>query len=489
MNRIALAACLLTAALGTACQSTLDAPTRMPDTADLRVTASVAGTPIDLIVVICESADIPTPLVFNLPVQNGVAQGTIKLPPGSQRKITVKAYDTDGALIAEGTKTIDVRPGMNPPVSIPMVSKAGQVPVTVTLGAVSVVVQPALPTMTTGGTLQLSTTITTVDGIVLTSDPEWATTNPAIATVDAHGLVTALRPGTVDIVATFEGVAGLAHLTVASQSPAPDQIAFASNRDGPMEIYVMHADGSGAARLTFHNRVAWEPSWSPDGRQIAFVSNYEGPWAIYAMNADGTNEHRLTDLTSDSEEPAWSPDGSKIAFTSDRDFDYEIYVMNADGTGAVRLTNNPTPDNFATWSPDGTRIAFMRREQTIQLTSQIYAMNADGSGVVRISHNLGTSGVPDWSPDGLKISFTSDQSGDYEVYVMNADGSGSIQLTSTPPSSDASWSPDGAKLAFVFSSGGTNGADIYSMNSDGTGIVRLTDNGSADDVTPHWRPR
>src|ERR1041384_922893 len=160
MNRIALAACLLTAALGTACQSTLDAPPRMPDTADLRVTASVAGTPIDLIVVICESADIPTPLVFNLPVQNGVAQGTIKLPPGSQRKITVKAYDTDGALIAEGTKTIDVRPGMNPPVSIPMVSKAGQVPVTVTLGAVSVVVQPALPTMTTGGTLQLSTTIT-----------------------------------------------------------------------------------------------------------------------------------------------------------------------------------------------------------------------------------------------------------------------------------------------------------------------------------------
>src|SRR5439155_1743859 len=144
------AACALAGVvLSSSCELRPTGPSTQ-ELAELRVSALVAGTPIDLLVVRVTALDIPTPLVFNLPVQNGVAQGTIRLPPGIKRTITVDAYDTDGDITAEGIKTIDVKPGQNPPVSIPLVSKAGQVTITVTIGPVSVVVQPTAPTVQVG---------------------------------------------------------------------------------------------------------------------------------------------------------------------------------------------------------------------------------------------------------------------------------------------------------------------------------------------------
>ena len=71
------------------------------------------------------------------------------------------------------------------------------------------------------------------------------------------------------------------------------QIAFASHRDGNLEIYVMNADGSGVTRLTDHPVEDWEPNWSPAEGQLAFTSKRDGNLEIYAMNADGSGVTRL----------------------------------------------------------------------------------------------------------------------------------------------------------------------------------------------------
>src|SRR6266550_2650198 len=408
--------------------------------AELRVSAMVAGTPINLLVVLVTASDIPTPLAFNLSVQNGVAQGTIRLPPGMRRMITVDAYDTDGDITAEGSKTIDVKPGQNPPVSIPLVSKAGQVTITVTIGPVSVVVQPTAPTVQVGATLPLAVTITAANGDVLAGPVDWATTNPAVATVDANGNVMGVMPGTVDIVASFAGVAGVSHVTVGFF-----QIAFSSNG----AIYLMNVPGGVPTQITM-GMSDFSPSWSPDGRKIAFACLQ----AICVVNTDGTGLLTLPNGGGRDFDPAWSPDGSKLAFASDRDgrsflcdCTY-IYVRNADGTGVTRLSG-VTPlefDEHPTWSPDATKIAFT---SDLSGNDQIYVMNAAGGGMpVRLTATSARETTPAWSPDDSRIAFQSDRD---------------------PPA-------------------GNFNVKIFMMNADGTGVVRLTGDFTRNDIGPSWRP-
>src|SRR5262245_25368347 len=85
--------------------------------------------------------------------------------------------------------------------------------------------------------------------------------------------------------------------------------------------------------------------------KIAFASERDGNWEIYVMNTDGTGQTRLTNDVAVDSDPAFSPDGTKIAFSSDRDGDGEIYLINADGTGLTRLTNNTTGDVQPSFSP------------------------------------------------------------------------------------------------------------------------------------------
>jgi serine/threonine protein kinase len=177
--------------------------------------------------------------------------------------------------------------------------------------------------------------------------------------------------------------------------PGVERIAFASERDGNYEIYVMNADGSGQTNLTDNPTTDWLPSWSPDGLRIAFVSNRDGDDEIYAMNADGSGPMNLTNSSAWDDKPSWSPDGLRIAFVSDRDGNAEIYVMNADGSGQTNLTNNPAWDRGPSWSPDGLRIAFVSGRDG---NGEIYMMNADGGGQTRLTDNPAEDHAPSWGP-------------------------------------------------------------------------------------------
>ena len=133
---------------------------------------------------------------------------------------------------------------------------------------------------------------------------------------------------------------------------AQSTIAFVSNRDGPVNIYLMNDDGTGVTRFNDNANDA-EPTWSPTCQQLAFQSNRDGPYNIYVMNADGTGVTRLTNTLAFDSDPAWSPNGqngNQIAFASTRDGNNNVYVMNADGTGVTRLTDNIAVDGEAAWT-------------------------------------------------------------------------------------------------------------------------------------------
>lgn len=255
------------------------------------------------------------------------------------------------------------------------------------------------------------------------------------------------------------------------------KIAFATDRDGNFEIYVMNQDGSGQTNITNNSGYDGNPNWSPDGSKITFQSNRDGNLEIYVMNPGGSNLTKLTASgTSSNTTPAWSPDGSKIAFQSFRDGPSQIYVMNADGSNQTRLTNHVGYDYFPTWSPLGNQIGFSSNRDG---NLEIYVMNIDGTGQTRITNNAFVDHFPAWSPDGSKLAFITDRDGNFELYVMNADGTNPTNLSNNLATEFyPAWSPLGTKILFSTTRDGN--LEIYSMNPDGSSQTRLTSNTAGD---------
>ena len=282
------------------------------------------------------------------------------------------------------------------------------------------------------------------------------------------------------------------------QAGGASLIAFASDRNGDFQIYVMNADGSGQRRLTRNATTDTEPAWSPDGTKIAFTrrcwhsnDKYDTDREIYVMNADGSGQRNLTRARlSEDESPAWSPDGTKIVFESDRGGgalpELGIFVMNADGSGQRRLTRQHTGRRSSdpSWSPDGGWIAFdSDRDGNVE----VYTMAADGSRLRRLTRNPAYDYAPAWSPDGSTIAFTSERNESEEIYLVHPDGSGERRLTHGGGEA-AAWLPDGTKISFETCSSCADGHgrdDFYVVNADGSRKTRLM-HASADDLA--WRP-
>ena len=97
------------------------------------------------------------------------------------------------------------------------------------------------------------------------------------------------------------------------------------------------------------------PAWSPDGSQIAFAANREGNFDIYIMDADGGNQTQLTTNEADDIEPCWSPDGLWLAFSSSRSSgrrlaDFNIWAIHAIGGSLTQLTIHEDYDGAPSWA-------------------------------------------------------------------------------------------------------------------------------------------
>ena len=363
----------------------------------------------------------------------------------------------------------------------------------------SLTITPGETTIALESSLQFRAVARDAGGNALPNEPvTWSTSNAAVASVDASGLVRGQGLGTARITATGDrltaggrpatATANLTVLPILGPIVGP-KIVFNTGRDGNQEIYLMDPDGTNLINLTRHAADDIQPTWSPDGSRIAFASDRSGDYEIYVMNADGTGLQRLTENRGSDLFPSWS--GTRIAFERETLFGdqwLEIFVMNEDGTGAVNVTNHPDDARAPSLSRDGRRIAFQSNRDDCFCTYEVYVMDADGSNPVNLSNTPEVhDGFPEWSPDGTRIAFESTRDGSSDIFVMNADGSDPVNLTrSARDEWGPSWSPDGTAVVFMRS--GTNGAeDIYILRIDGTGLERLTDD-PAVDGWPAWRP-
>ena len=116
-----------------------------------------------------------------------------------------------------------------------------------------------------------------------------------------------LDGSTIHVVSNFD--------TEPAWSPDGRKIVFQSDRlffrqdiEGrDLNLYLINADGSGdEIQLTDHQGADVQPSWSPDGASIAFSSDRDGDMEIYLMNVDGSGVTQLTTNTASDICPRWS---------------------------------------------------------------------------------------------------------------------------------------------------------------------------------------
>ena len=85
-----------------------------------------------------------------------------------------------------------------------------------------------------------------------------------------------------------------------SFSPDMTKLLFATTAPpGGRSIQVMDVATGVVTTLFDYTPQSYDsaPAWSPDGRRIAFESNLDGDMEIFVMNADGSNVRQITHNT------------------------------------------------------------------------------------------------------------------------------------------------------------------------------------------------
>ena len=213
---------------------------------------------------------------------------------------------------------------------------------------------------------------------------------------------------------------------------------------------------------------------APKTAKIAFASNRDGNWEIYLMNPNGSQQERLTRNNALDHSPVWSPTGEQILFTSDRDGIRDLYVMDADGSRVRRVFRKSARRVESTWSPDGERMAF--HSETPQWGIQTATIHGEDVEQVALAESHG--GNPSWSANGNEIAFVKDAGGMHRIFIVKLD-SGDIRTflrKESPRMSTPSWSPKGDKLAFGWSRWGLhNGSAIFVANRDGSRLRQISE--------------
>ncbi|MFA6439470.1 MAG: S9 family peptidase [Bacteriovoracaceae bacterium] len=250
--------------------------------------------------------------------------------------------------------------------------------------------------------------------------------------------------------------------TVAYVVGVVDKVANRTNTD----IWLIPTIGGTAKQLTNGPKADRHPRWSPDGKSIAFESNRDGSLQIFVITVATGESKKITSISSEASGAIWSPDGKQLAFYSAvfpefsdkpyaeadalnkqkqagrdnskmnarvmtkllyRHWDswvddkrQHIFVVNADGTNPRNITPGdrdavPTSSTFSTgddfsFSPDGKEVAYTAtpvpvREESWSTNHDILTVNLSTGERKQITTNAAADVYPQYSPNGKFIAY------------------------------------------------------------------------------------
>ena len=221
-------------------------------------------------------------------------------------------------------------------------------------------------------------------------------------------------------------------------------------------IYPFQPSKGALVQITNHAANDYHPKWSPDGDKIAFTSERDGKLGIWVVQSDGGDPRLITNDLCDNYQVSWTPDSKKLALDLYDEqhativrtfaigepeeeyrekfrgggFDLSVSpyqpVLDFSTPGEItpklglevkkeRILINPEKSNYSTWSPDGGKLAFCS-EQTGN--RDIWIMHSRGGIATQVTEHEANDFLPCWSPDGKKIAFVSDRTGNYDIWIV-----------------------------------------------------------------------
>ena len=225
-------------------------------------------------------------------------------------------------------------------------------------------------------------------------------------------------------------------------SPDGTQIAFSFKGD----IYTVATNGGRANQITTNPAHDTRPIWSPDGKQIAFASDRLGGMDIYLVDKEGGIPTRLT-THSGNETPLAFKDNAHILFqanilpaTDDMQFASaqfpQVYEVSTAGGRPVMFSSMPMED--ISLSADGKTLLYhdkkgyedaWRKHHTSSITRDVWMCNLQGErSYKKLSTFNGEDRNPVWAGADTYY-YLSEQNGSFNIYKANVNGGKPVQIT------------------------------------------------------------
>ncbi len=183
------------------------------------------------------------------------------------------------------------------------------------------------------------------------------------------------------------------------------------------DIWTADENGQNIQRLTVNKARDAYPRFSPDGKWIAFSSDRNGNLDVFIIPAGGGTAKQLTSHSADDTVLGWTPDGRGVLFTSQRgeDFMAVLYVVSV--AGGMPWRAGPDMGNQASFSPDGKRIAYNPKGQVYwrkyyrgAYQTDVWVEDIAAKKFTQLTDFDGLDSWPMWSSSG-EIYFVSDRDG------------------------------------------------------------------------------
>ena len=220
-------------------------------------------------------------------------------------------------------------------------------------------------------------------------------------------------------------------------SPDGTQIVFTYKGD----LYKVPTAGGDAVQLTYHDAHDYMAVWSKDGKQLAFASDRYGNFDIFVMDAMGGAANRLT-FHSNNEMPyTFSADDKNVLFGALRQDDAkhrqyphrsqsELYSVPVVGGRVNQLLTIPA--EYVQVSKNGGQLFYhdkkggeneFRKHHTSAITRDIWVYDVQTKKHKMLTTYEGEDRQPILSADEKSIYYLSEASGTFNVHKMSLDGS------------------------------------------------------------------